>query len=62
MCRAALSRDRAAGGLTVLQRFVDAAAVEAEIERVRTLSPAVLRRQSQQFGELDLQQGSRASR
>jgi hypothetical protein len=36
--RAGLSRDRAAGGLTMLQRLVDAAAVEAEIERARTPS------------------------
>jgi hypothetical protein len=35
----------------VLQRFVDAAAVAAEIERVRSLSPAALRRRWQaEFG------------
>ena len=33
--RAGLSRDRPAGGLSMLQRLVDAAAVEAEIARVR---------------------------
>src|SRR5207237_10184546 len=49
--RAGLSRDRAAGGLTMLQRLVDAAAVEAEIERVRSLSGDALRRRWQaEFG------------
>jgi hypothetical protein len=49
--RAGLLLDRAAGGLTMLQRLADAAAVEAEIERVRSLSGAALRRRWQsEFG------------
>src|SRR6202043_3166909 len=40
-------RRRAAGGLTMLQRFVDPAAVAAVIERVRSLSGDALRRRWQ---------------
>jgi hypothetical protein len=37
----------AAGGLTMLQRFVDSAAIGAEIERVWSLSGGALRRRCQ---------------